>query len=57
MIDLADQNAIHAKGFSIFSRPEIRDPYSTVDYGKIKVNLQTLDDAILDLGSFKKDNR
>ena len=57
MIDLANQDAIHAKGFSIFSRPEIRDPYSTVDYGKIKVNLQTLDDAILDLGSFKKDNR
>ena len=57
MINLADQASIHAKGFSIFSRPEIHDPYSTVDYGKIKVNVQTLDDAILDLGSLKKDNR
>ena len=28
-----------------------------VDYGKIKVNLQTLDDAVLDIGTFKKDNR
>lgn len=57
MINLADQASIHAKGFSIFSRPEIHDPYGTVDYGKIKVNVQTLDDAILDLGSLKKDNR
>jgi len=57
VIELATQAEIHAKGFSIIGRPEIRDPYSTVEYGKIKVNLQTLDDAILDLGSFKKDNR
>jgi len=56
-LTLADQNKIHEKGFSIIGRPEIRDPYSTVEYGKIKVNLQTLDDAILDLGSLKKDNR
>jgi len=36
---LADQEKIHEKGFSIVSRPELRDIYGNapVDYGKIKV--------------------
>jgi len=40
VIELVNQEAIHAKGFSIIGRPEVHDPYgSVVDYGKIKVNL------------------
>jgi len=32
------QDAIHAKGFSIVQRPELRDIYGNqVEYGKVKV--------------------
>lgn len=55
---MANQEAIHAKGFSIVQRPELRDIYgSQVEYGKIKVNLQTLEDAVINLGSFRKLDR
>lgn len=54
------QEDIHAKGFEFASSRPV-DPYApngVVDYGKIKIGgVQTLDDAILDLGSLKKDNR
>ena len=52
------QEAIHAKGFSIVQRPELRDIYGNqVEYGKIKVGFQTLEDAVVDLGSLKKVDR
>ena len=31
--------------------------YNAIDFAKIRVGLQTLDDAVLDLGSLKKNNR
>ena len=50
------QANIHAKGFAISNRrPEASEAYSNVvDYGKIRVGFQQLDDAILDTGSLKK---
>ena len=32
-------------------------PYDELDFSKIRVGMQSLDDAILDLGSLKKANR
>ena len=56
---MANQELIHSKGFSIVNRPELRDIYGNqVEYGKVKVNiLQTLDDAVLDLGALKTPDR
>lgn len=49
------QDAIHSKGFSIVQRPELRDIYGNqVEYGKIKVGFQTLEDAVVDIGSLKQ---
>ena len=38
------------------AKPEIKDP-ENYDFSRIKVGLQQLDDAILDLGSLKKSNK
>ena len=52
------QDKIREKGFGFMSRqPEIHAPLDPMDFAKIRVGLQTLDDAILDLGSLKKNNR
>lgn len=42
MDELSRQEQIHKKGFSLTNRP--------VEYGKIKVGVKTLDDAVLTLG-------
>lgn len=39
------------------SRHTYEDPTLPVDYGKIRVGLQTLDDAVIELGKFKKNNK
>jgi hypothetical protein len=44
------QEAIRAKGFNMGTT-------ATTQYGKIKVGVKTLDDAILDLGSIKSGNK
>ena len=44
------QSKIHEKGF------DITNNYS-YDYGKIRVGVKNLDDAVIDLGSLKKINR
>lgn len=44
------QDAIHTKGFNMGTT-------ATTQYGKIKVGVRTLDDAVLDLGSLKSGNR
>lgn len=44
------QEDIHAKGFDMGST-------ATTQYGKIKVGVKTLDDAVLNLGSLKSGNR
>ena len=47
---------IKEKGFHIASN-DTRNPYETyipADFSKIKVGLQTLNDATLDIGMFKK---
>ena len=52
------QSEIKAKGFAMMPRPaESVSDYSEIDFSKIRVGLQTLDDAILDLGSLKQTNR
>lgn len=50
MEEKINQSKIHEKGF------DITNNYS-YDYGKIRVGVKNLDDAILDLGSLKKINR
>lgn len=44
------QDAIRAKGFNMGTT-------ATTQYGKIKVGVKTIDDAILDLGSLKSGNK
>lgn len=39
------------------SEPVVAPHYDSIDFRKIKVGLQNLEDAILDLGSLKKNNR
>lgn len=46
---ITKQDMIHAKGFSMTDRP--------TEYGKIKVGVNSLDDAVLNLGSIQKENR
>ena len=50
---------IKAKGFDMVEKDTI-DPYSEeyvpIDYSKIRVGIKTLDDAVLNLGSFSKVN-
>lgn len=43
------QEAIHSKGFSMADAP--------LEYGKIKVGVHTLDDAVLNLGAIQKESR
>ena len=50
MEEKTNQSKIHEKGF------DITNNYS-YDYGKIRVVVKNLDDAILDVGSLKKINR
>ena len=50
------QEEIKKKGFVMDAKPEIKDP-ENYDFSRIKVGLQQLDDAILDLGSLKKSNK
>ena len=45
--DISRQDAIHTKGFDM----------GTTQYGKIKVGVKTLDDAVINLGSLAKDNK
>ena len=48
---------IKKKGFNMVmdDTPDIyANSYNTVDFSKIKVGLKTLDDAIVDLGDYKK---
>lgn len=47
---MSRQDLIHSKGFNMFDN-------SRLEYGKIKVNTKTLDDAILNLGSVKEVTR
>ena len=48
---------IKAKGFQMTTN-DTRDPFSDefkpVDFSKIKVGVKTLDDAVINLGNFKK---
>ena len=46
-MELNRQDDIHSKGFNIMDN-------RTTEYGKIKINTKTLDDAILNLGSLQK---
>ena len=46
---MTKQEAIHAKGFSMADSP--------TEYGKIKVGVHTLDDAVLNLGSIQRESR
>jgi hypothetical protein len=41
---LNKQELIHSKGF------KMGQPENIIDYGKIKVGMKTLDDAVLNLG-------
>jgi len=45
------QEAIRKKGFDMNGAADYSEK---VDYGKIKVGLKTLEDAIIDLGFYKK---
>lgn len=45
------QEAIRKKGFDMNGAADYSEQ---VDYGKIKVGLKTLEDAIIDLGFYKK---
>jgi len=45
------QEAIRKKGFDMNGAADYSE---TTDYGKIKVGLKTLEDAIIDLGFYKK---
>lgn len=51
------QDAIHAKGFDVFNfgyaKPDEVPEDQVTDYGKIKVGVKQLEDAILDLGTIK----
>lgn len=51
------QDTIHAKGFDLFNfgyaRPEDIPESAVTDYGKIKVGVKQLEDAILDIGTLK----
>ena len=50
------QNAIHAKGFDFydFNTPLLNLPEGIVDeYGKIKIGVKQLEDAVLDLGTLR----
>lgn len=50
---------IKAKGFQMIAN-DTRDPFEDefvpTDFSKIKIGVKTLDDAVLNLGSFKKVN-
>ena len=48
--------AIKKKGFSMYATPDTTNvfPMQNTDFSKIKVGLKTLDDAILELGDYKK---
>ncbi len=46
---------IKSKGFNVNLAKDTDDGYST-DFSKIRVGLQTLDDAIISYGTFKKTN-
>ena len=52
------QEQIHKKGFDIFgsefSNQQILSAPPHLDYGKIKVGVKNLDDAVMDLGSYRK---
>ena len=47
------QNEIHAKGFNLISREEA-DP---IEFAKLRVGIKQLDDAILNLGTYRQVNR
>ena len=51
------QNTIHAKGFDLFNfnyaHPDELSPEQITEYGKIKVGLKQLEDAILELGTLR----
>ena len=47
------QEAIREKGFDMNGATD----YSKIEYGKIKVGIKTLEDAIIDLGYYKKFGR
>ena len=51
------QDGIHAKGFDIFNfgyaNPEEVPEDAVTDYGRIKVGVKNLEDAILELGTLK----
>ena len=57
------QADIKAKGFNLtqdgvaYSRRENDWSEFSEDFAKLKVGIRTIDDAILDLGSFKRANR
>lgn len=40
-----------------FERPAADEEYNEMDFAKLRIGLQSLDDAVLDLGSLKKNNR
>ena len=52
------QDTIHAKGFDLFNfgyaRPEDLSESTVTDYGKIKVGVKQLEDAILELGTLRQ---
>ena len=52
-----NQDTIHAKGFDIFnfgySTPENVPKDAVNEYGKIKVGVKQLEDAILELGTLR----
>lgn len=49
------QAEIKAKGFSLSKENDI-EPYTSLDFAKIRVGVKALDDAILNFGTYRKTN-
>ena len=47
---------IKEKGFQMTLATDTDERYTPTDFGKIKVGLKTLDDAIVTYGTFNKNN-
>lgn len=50
------QEYIHSKGFNIIDQAIDEKEFASKDYGKLKVGLRLIEDAIIDLGTLRKVN-
>lgn len=58
MIDrFKEIEAIKSKGFNMVQEEDLSSYHNTVNFNKIRVGSKNLDDAVLNLGSYKKVNR